>query len=207
MANTPMFDEKGELQANLSTGVSGTDIQAAYALTDEIGIMANTSFYNETSDTTDDFHKHSIFELGMGYYGDLSNYGRFELYGGFGTGKIKAYNQDLTFDDDVTDAVFSKIFIQPSFGLKSEYFDGNLGTRLAFVKVNYKQEAPGLEEGFQPFVEPVLTGRLGIKNVKIISQIGFSLPLTDDHVFDYQPFIFSLGLHFRLNTLQNGGED
>lgn len=207
VANTPMFDGKGELQANIVAGASGTDIQAAYAITDNIGIMANTSFLNQVSDTSDDFHKHSIYELGVGYYGDISDYGRFEIYGGYGGGKLEGYDENNIFDDAVTDATFSKLFIQPSFGLKSKYFDGNLGTRLSMVKINYSHNPEDIKEGFTPFLEPVLTGRLGIENIKLISQIGLSFPLTEEHSFDYQPIIFSIGLHFKINTLGSDSDN
>ncbi len=207
VVNTPMFDEMGELQANVSAGVSGTDVQAAYALTDHVGLMLNSSFRDEVSDTSRDFHKHTILEFGLGYYGNISDYGRYEIYGGYGGGRIKGFDEDNVFDSRITDALFGKIFIQPSIGLKSNYFDGNLGARFAMVRVDYKNNPEGLNEKFQPFVEPVITGRLGIKNVKVVSQLGFSLPLTDEYVFDYQPFIFSLGLHFRINTMNLGSED
>ncbi len=202
MANTPMLDNKGEIQANVAAALSGTEIQAAYALTDNLGIMANSSFLSTTSDTTDDFHKHSIFEFGVGYFDDFSDIGRYEIYGGFGTGKVKAYNEDLVFDEDITDAKFSKIFLQPSFGLKSDYFDGNLGARLALVKVNYQENTSESDESFHPFIEPVVTVRAGIKNFKLVSQLGYSLPVGGEYVFDTQPFIFSIGLHMRLNTQQ-----
>lgn len=203
MANTPMFDEKGEVQANLAASVSGTEIQAAYALTDNIGVMANSSFLNETSDTTDDFHKHSIFEFGVGYFNSFSEYGRFEVYGGYGKGKVEAYNEDLTFDEKISDATFSKMFIQPSVGMKTTYFDGNIGARMALVKVDYKQEIEEADENFHAFFEPVVTGRVGIKNVKLVSQLGYSFPVGGEYVFDTQPFIFSIGLHFRLNTISS----
>jgi hypothetical protein len=207
LANTPMFDEKGEIQANVTGGVSGTDIQGAYALSDNIGVMVNTSFNNETSDTSEDYHKHQIYELALGYYGDISDYGRFEVYGGFGTGNIKAYNENLEFDNPRSDATFTRLFVQPSLGMKSDIFDGNLATRLAIVKVNYAEEIDGQEEKFKPFIEPVLTGRLGYKYVKLVSQIGLSIPLTQDYVFDHQPFIFSLGLHFNINPIKTGSSE
>ncbi|MBS3807179.1 MAG: hypothetical protein KGY60_06710 [Bacteroidales bacterium] len=64
MVNSPMFKEKGEIQGNLAAGVSGTDVQLAYALGEHVALMANGSFYDETSDTTDDFHHHTLYELG-----------------------------------------------------------------------------------------------------------------------------------------------
>jgi hypothetical protein len=207
VVNTPMFDEQGELQANLSAGVSGTDVQAAYALTDNVGVMLNSSFNRQVSDTTEDYHKHTILEFGLGYYGSISDYGRYEIYGGYGAGRIKGYDEDNIFDSQITDATFGKIFLQPSFGFKSNYFDGSMGARIALVRVDYKNDSEGLSEKFHPFVEPVITGRLGIKNVKVVSQVGLSFPFKDEHVFDYQPFIFSLGLHFRINTMGSGADE
>ncbi|MEE4199006.1 MAG: hypothetical protein V2I54_15305 [Bacteroidales bacterium] len=64
MANSPMFTERGELQATIATGTSNFDAQTAYAITDHIGIMVNGSYGNETNDTTDDYHKHAFIEGG-----------------------------------------------------------------------------------------------------------------------------------------------
>ncbi len=202
MVNTPMFDEKGELQANLSGGVSGTDAQLSYAISDHLGLMANGSFRNETSDTSNEFHKHHLYEFGIGYFDHIGHVGRYEIFGGLGTGRMSGYDESWV-DDPVGEARFFKIFVQPSVGLKSKVIDGNFATRWVLVQTDYSEGNVSGSSTFQPFFEPVLTGRVGFKYVKITSQLGFSLPVGDKIPFDYQPFIFSLGLHLNINILGN----
>ena len=49
------------------------------------------------------------------------------------------------------------------------------------------------------FLEPAATARLGYKKFKFSAQIGYSIPLNSSDLVDYQPFMFSLGIHTRLN--------
>lgn len=207
MANTPMFEEAGELQGNLAAGVSGTDIQLAYAVSDHLALMANGSFSDQTSDTTDDFHRHTLYEFGAGYYDQIGNHGNYEIFGGVGTGKIKGYREDSPLDNPVSDARFLKLFIQPAIGLHSDVADGSIGSRWVLVRTDYNEEEPEAQPGFHPFFEPFVMGRVGFKYVKLVSQIGFSLPVGQDVPFDYQPFMFNLGLHFNISTLGDRQED
>src|SRR3989339_701931 len=62
MVNTPLFSNQGEFQATVATGTSNFDAQLGYAITDNIAIIANGSYADETNDTTDEFHKHLIIE-------------------------------------------------------------------------------------------------------------------------------------------------
>lgn len=202
MANTPMFERKGEIQANLSGGVSGTDIQLGYAVSDHIGLMANGSFRDETSDTTDEFHKHNLYEFGIGYYDQIGSHGKYEIFGGLGSGSIKGYDESRL-ENPVGEANFFKLFIQPSIGLTSDVVDGSLATRWVLVRTDYTEGDYEGSSGFQPFFEPVLTGRVGFKYIKLISQVGLSVPVKQDLPFDYQPFIINFGLHFNINVLGN----
>ncbi len=146
--NTPLLSSKGEIQAAIHTGISGTDPQFSYALTDNIGIMLNGSFADRTSDSTDDFHKHQFIELGTGYYTKIGESGRFETFGGFGYGKLQAeFDNDLW--DTHSDVTSSRIFIQPTIGATTDIFDGSFASR--FVIVNMHQ-ASKKSTGF--FLEP-----------------------------------------------------
>ncbi|HRC89903.1 MAG TPA: hypothetical protein PK910_07795, partial [Bacteroidales bacterium] len=66
--NAPMLTNKNEVQAAVYIGTSGFDPQIAWAPTNHIGVMANASFMNSTSDSTENYHKHNFFEFGAGYY-------------------------------------------------------------------------------------------------------------------------------------------
>lgn len=186
--NTPLLSEKGNVNANINTGVSGIDPQVAVAVTDNIGIMLNGSFANRTSDSSANFHQHNFVELGGGYYTKLGEQGRFEAFGGYGMGSIKTeYYNNLW--NSFADVNSQRIFVQPAIGATTEVFDGSFATR--FVFVNLKQDNIRYNS---LFFEPVLTAKMGYKYVKATCQLGLSFPINAPLQFDYQPFIISIGL-------------
>jgi len=200
--NTPLFEDKGEIQGSVSRGISGTDAQLAYALTDHIGVMANTSFNSQTSDTTDNFHKHNFAEFGIGYYSNVTDNAVVSIYGGYGFGDVKSYTENNLIDNNTTDADLKRIFIQPSFGVTTDYFDASLAPRFVLMDVKYSDELLNESSGYHPIIEPVVTTRFGFKNVKFITQAGLSLPFNGEKLdFDIQPFIFSVGLHLNFDLI------
>ncbi len=196
VVNTPLMNNKGEFQASLNTGISGFDPQVAYALTDNIGLMVNGSFANRTSDSSDDFHKHQFVEFGGGYFTKVGSAGRFEVFGGFGAGNLQAeYDNELWVSKARVNS--TRFFLQPAIGATTSVFDGSFASR--FVYVNLSQNS---DNASAMFVEPVLTGKVGYKYVKFIVQTGFSFLLTSNDVaFNYQPFIFSVGVQLNLGKL------
>lgn len=198
MVNSPMLSNQGEFQATIATGTSNFDVQTAFAITDNIGIMANGSYGNETSDSTDDYHKHLFFEGGIGYYDKIGDKGRYEIYGGFGTGSAEGYYQNAIFDSQITDARFNRFFVQPGIGISTGIFDGSFSPR--FVMVQMDPEGANFKEGrYNVFLEPVITSKVGFKYVKFVFQVGVSVPFGEENLnFDYQPFIMNVGLHLNL---------
>ena len=198
MVNSPMFSNAGEFQATIATGNSDFDAQTAFAITDNIGIMLNGSYGNETNDSTDDFHKHSFIEAGMGYYERIGDQGRFEIYGGYGFGKAEGYFQNSFFDEEITDARYNRFFVQPGVGLATGIYDGSFSPR--FVLVQMDPRGANFQTGnYDVFFEPVITSKIGYKYVKFIAQFGVSLPMGSDPVnYDHQRFIFNFGLNFNI---------
>ena len=195
IVNTPLLSKEGEFQASVGTGTSGIDPQFAYAITENIGIMLNASYANrsDTNLANKNYHKHSFAEAGFGYTLHMGNAGRFEVYGGGGVGKVNAiFNQDVFYGR--ADATYTRIFIQPSIGATTDVFDGAFTTRLIFVNVNNSN--PLLNSNrFDPFLEPTLTAKVGWRYIKMMFQLGFSVPLTNNYRnYNYQPFMFSIGL-------------
>jgi hypothetical protein len=188
VVNTPLLTNKGEVQVSVYSGLSGFDPQLSYALTNHIGLMLNGSFANRT-DSTDDFHKHQFIELGSGYYRSIGSNGRFEAFGGFGFGNIQAHYENSLWQDNTTVKNF-RIFIQPTIGASTDVFDGSFSTRI--VANNIYQSSYN-STGF--FVEPVVTAKAGFKYVKVVAQLGFSLPVNENNIqYTNQPFMFSIGL-------------
>jgi hypothetical protein len=192
--NTPLMSNKGEVHAAVNYGLSGFDPQAAYAITDHIGIMVNGSFRNSTSDSSDSYHKHIFVEGGGGYYTKIGGIGRFETYGGYGYSRLQAY-----FDSDIwtnfTDVSSNRFFLQPAIGISTQVFDGSFATRLVMVDMH---QGGTQKTGF--FIEPALTLKLGYKYVKGLLQFGLSFPMdSEGYDFNHQPFLFSIGLQTTLN--------
>jgi hypothetical protein len=184
-----MFSNKGEFQASVNGGVSGFDPQLSYAITDHIGIMANGSFADRTSDSTDNFHNHKFVEIGGGYYTNFGTIGRFETFAGFGMGELTTDWEDGLWDDFTT-VKSRRYFIQPDIGISTRIFDGSFATRFVLVDL---YEGSVTNTGF--FMEPVITAKLGFKYFKATTQFGLSLPINQTNIdFTNEPFIFSIGI-------------
>ena len=195
MVNSPMLSNQGEFQATIATGTSNFDAQTAVAITDNIGIMVNASYGNETNDSTDDFHRHSFIEAGIGYYEKIGDKGRYEIYGGYGIGKAEGFFENALFDSEITNANYNRFFIQPGIGISTGIFDGSFSPRFVLIQMN-----PGVTSGnYNIFLEPVFTSKVGFKYVKFVAQVGFSVPFGEDKVsFNYQSFIMNIGLNFNI---------
>lgn len=200
MVNSPMFSNQGEFQASIATGTSNFDAQTAFAITDNIGIMVNSSYGNETNDTTDDYHKHFVLEGGAGYYTKFLNKGRFELFGGFGIGNVTGLRSNtIGVGTSISNVNFNKYFIQPGIGISTKIFDGSFSPRLAVIDVTKNEFGA---TGLKTFIEPVFTVKVGYKYIKAVIQIGASIPFGDDEMqIDYQPLILNVGLHFNLGRM------
>jgi len=197
MVNTPVFSNKGEFQATVATGTSNFDAQLGYAITDNIAVIANGSYADQTNDTTDEFHKHLIIEGGLGYYRQISSSARIEVFGGYGFGEIQTLEDNGAFGLDKVDVNFNRYFIQPGIGAATDFFDGSFATRLAMVQMK-PGKAQSLNESWNLFIEPVITAKVGYKYVKAVIQIGYSFPTNDNLDYDNQSLIFNLGLNINI---------
>jgi hypothetical protein len=188
--NAPLLTNRGEVQAAINAGTSGVDPQFAYAISNHIGMMVNGSFENQTSDTTNNFHKHSLIEIGAGYYTYFGTRMKFETFGGMGFGKLQAeYDNNMWVSR--SDVNCSRYFIQPTIGFTTKVFDAGISSR--FVLVNLHQQSGKSNTGL--FMEPAITAKLGYDHIKALMQLGVSMPLNSNKLeFSYQPFLFSIGL-------------
>lgn len=194
MVNSPMLSNQGEFQATVATGTSNFDAQTAVAITDNIGIMFNGSYGNETNDSTDDYHKHLFFEGGVGYFDKFGTKGRYEIYGGYGTGKVEGYYDNALVGSEIADANYNRFFLQPGIGISTGIFDGSFSPRLVFVQMNFNRSG-----NYNTFFEPVITSKIGYKYVKFVAQIGASFQLGDQQLnYEHQHLIFNFGVNINL---------
>jgi hypothetical protein len=155
--------------------------------------MANGSFQNQETDSTGDFQRHRFVELGLGYFMKLNEFGRFEVFGGYGFGDLQA-KYDYTLFKDYSDMRFGRVFIQPAIGFSNKIVDLSFASR--FVIIMIEQNTLTFN---RTFFEPCFTAKTGYKYVKFVAQIGYSIPFNSNDIVEYQPFMFSVGLHFTIN--------
>lgn len=192
VVNTPMLTEKDDVNASVHLGLSGVDVQSAYAVADNIGVMFNGSFMFDNSEQTDNYHKHVFVEMGGGYFKPLGEHGVFEMYGGYGIGKINSYHATGGLSS-FSDVYINRFFIQPGIGFTSDYFEAILSPRTVVALISQEDY---FQKGY--FIEPTVTFKLGAEHVKFIAQIGLSF-LMDDVIFNYEPFLFSFGIQASFN--------
>ena len=206
--NAPLLSQKGELRASLS----GNNLQAAYAVSDSVGLIAN-GFWQKTSGdqnaASGSDGKGHLLELGAGHFRSIGDLLLFETYAGLGLGAVEHDNWEQV-NGARSDYRFSasaiKAFVQPSLGITRNYFDAVLSTRFVALKpydteaVNYPEarlradDLFGLDQHTFGFIEPAVTVRAGYKWVKLFVQYGFSLKINETPLNRDVNFI-NAGLH------------
>jgi hypothetical protein len=207
--NTPLFNGQGEFQGSAFIG-TGIDLQAAAALTDNIGVIGNYSFLNETRndpfDQSQTFkRKSNFFEGGIGYY-QASRARRIELYIGYGQGKGTTTGQysflGLGQQEVIVTGKYNRIFIQPSIG--TNYRGFNVAFTPRFSLVNFREFQSGItvekpNEGAHLFLEPAATARFRLgQNLNGMFQLGLNMPTPNDAFFDHVPIQASFGVQLHL---------
>ncbi len=194
--NTPMMQSKGDAQITGALSVGNLEIQTAYAITDNLGVMINGSYFAEekeitVNDQVERVHlKHNYIEGGLGNFGSIGRIGRYELFAGGGMGTIPADFRNTFFDGSQT-APMSKFFLQPALGIRTNLLDFAGVVRLSTVRINNETNY---------FAEPGLVLKLGYKAVKFYANAGISFPYhhSGSQSWDHNLFIFGLGVQVNI---------
>lgn len=204
--NAPLLKEKGEVKIN----VTQNDLQAAVAVSDHIGIMAN-GYYRNYEGNNNYRHNGGMGELGIGYLLNSENNLVMETFIGGGLGKIHKQEQMNTNGPSPYMASFNanaaKAFVQSNLGYRTRFFDVALTPKFSFVKYsnfsssNYTTEE--LKEDYLDrghlmdplfiFAEPAITVRGGYKFIKLQLQYGVTLNIGGQSI-RRTPDFASLGL-------------
>lgn len=204
--NAPLLKEKGEVKIN----VTQNDLQAAVAVTDHIGIMAN-GFYENYKGDNNYKHNGAMGELGIGYLLNSENHLVMETFVGAGLGKVHKQEQFNANTPTAYMASFNanaaKAFVQSNLGYRSKFFDVALTPKFSFVKysnfsqTNYTQDQlkddyldnNRLTNPLYVFAEPAITVRGGYKFIKLQAQYGVTLNLGGQSI-RRSPDFASLGI-------------
>jgi hypothetical protein len=190
--NVPLMSQGDELQVGLNVGTNGYGAQIAYSpyyhwaiatTGNTFSIKGGNGYTNfETS------YRHLYGEAATGYYTRLSKHARLEVLGGYGAGQ--------TGQPDDNNSLYRRIFVQPSIGISSAFFDAGFTPRLSFVNhyrdfiagVTTKPNEPGT------FLEPTITLRAGMEEFKFQMQGGLAFPMAKTN-FSYRKSFISFGFH------------
>ena len=220
--NVPMFREKNEYRLSgtygLGTETSCLEVQGAYSVTGNFGIMTNFMSAKGIENSAESWAKGSYLDAAIGYYKPLHKSGVFEIYGGVGGSKQHhqyrseiydpgnpAYNN---FNAGTSDVTFIKIFVQPSIGMTFNGFDFAFSTRfnrLSFNKTDNHIDKLLNEHEFEKlnttaqtknflFFEPALTIRGGWKYLKVQLQGATASYLNNEH-YHFDQYHISIGLN------------
>jgi hypothetical protein len=216
--NVPLFTEKNEFHGSISIGgtplLSGSDIQAALALTDHLAIMTNYSSSKYANDSDDKNQANGKYlEGAAGYFNLFDRFCVFEVYGGFGYSSQYHEYYDALHNYTYlgkSDFTFTKSFLQPSIGLTFNAFDIALTSgfsRINFNKLNYSvdqnssyyAELDMISRNRTSFLfEPAITIRGGWKFLKLQFQYIRSINLSTD-ALNFEPIKYSFGIYISVS--------
>lgn len=208
--HTPMLEERGDVQVGGGLGafggLTGFDLQAAYAVTDNVGVSADFA-HGQEQESDPDFHRHRFGEVGVGYFNDISSVAQFEVYGGYGRGQAESED---TYTFITTETIrakgrYDRIFVQPALQVQGGPLHLYGAARL--VRVNFHEFGSTDTETVSD-IQPVYLNEmavgigLGTGSFRVELQPGISAPLSDleDIDFDTQSVWISLGAEFRFNV-------
>ncbi len=189
--NTPLLTEKNQFQIKAGIGLSGTDIQSAYALTDHFAVMANYNFRNNTAKEDENGSKGRLGEAAIGlFFPSPKKAVIYEIYTGFGYGYGKYSDIGSGTFDKSAEGSFNRFFIQQNFAYHFLFVDLIQATRASFVNF-YKYNESGFSTALTKnksawFIEPTLTLKAG-KAIKVYYQVGVTYPAKGNQnvMFDY----------------------
>ncbi len=210
--NVPLIGSQGQTNLTLSGNGNQAEFQGAYGVTDKIAVMANFGFFFPPDLDNGNGGSGNFLELGGGYYKALSEKIRFETYGIVGFGSIENHLPSTVSANPGTKGDISakalRFGFQPNIGYVSRYFTVAASSR--FVSLNYNDiQGDLIFDGVNQIgylrsnksnflVEPALTIRGGLENIKLQLQFGYSANLTNSN-FRQDNAWGTVGLNFNLN--------
>jgi hypothetical protein len=211
-AHTPLMEEQGEVHVSAHFGINGGDLQLGYALTDQFGMIGSISARESTNQDGEKTGEHTFGEAGVVWFPGIHNRFKNEFLAGIGLGNAMGessfsfMNNEGVYEKRAARGDFTRFFVQSNTALTSSVVTTGFATRLAYVNF-YNYELTGSLQTIGNktsalFFEPALFVKLGFRNVKFESQVGFSRPLGDPTriAFDYEFMRASFGVHIYLNT-------
>jgi hypothetical protein len=149
-----------------------------------------------------------LLEVGSGYFQQIGGKGVFETYAGLGAGRVN----NKYYTGYSSRVGLFRLFVQPSIGYTTPYFDCAFSTRLAWLSLlNPEGSVQGVPNSSEIYywqyvqqhphcwlLEPALTLRGGWKYCKLQLQFGISSNVSHPE-FPQEDVNLSLGLYLSLS--------
>ncbi|GAA4461435.1 hypothetical protein GCM10023093_06070 [Nemorincola caseinilytica] len=180
--NAPMLTDAGQVHFC----VAPNNAQVAFSPVRHLGLIGNYAGYRHSGDYGREHAR--MFEVGAGYYGliDTSRHSDrlrfvYDVYGGFGAGRIDVRNEPGYYYPDAT---LTRAFLQPGIGLRTRIFEMSFNWRVCHLSYSNLSAPPVLNgspfDGSSYFtMEPALTLRCGYKAIKAELQYVHAMPLSN----------------------------
>ncbi len=213
--NVPLFKEKNDLRvsAHYSIGedIKAIELQTAYAFDSAFSIQLNGM---RTIDNEKAYG--AYIDVALGHFKPLPNGWVFEIYAGFGSGKVNwqygdSYSNNFGLDNPRSRVKFSKFFLQPSIGYAGTNLNFAFSYKIGFLSYNnlltnipsdqwMNYDLPLINGSSYLMSEPALTLRLGEELIKLHAQLGYSTNLqNNDFKYNQDNWNLNFGLQFSLN--------
>ncbi|MDY0342314.1 MAG: hypothetical protein RBR28_02005 [Lentimicrobium sp.] len=211
--NVPLFQEKNEFHGTIAVGggqeISTTEVQAAYAITDNLALMANFASARGGEKSDINWGRGKYLEGAVGYYKPFDEILVAEVYAGLGVSNQYHQYGTKDYNNGIAELSFVKYFLQPSVGVAHRAFDIAISTRfsrVSFFDIDNKITMDNsalyhvdtiARNKVSYMFEPALTIRGGWKNVKVQLQFSHSKNLTHPNL-QFEKSNGSLGLFFTI---------
>jgi len=191
--NVPLLTRARDFHATGAVGDSRFELQGAYAITSDLGVLLNAANYDKPNDEDGDGGSGGLLELGFGYSRPLDEHFQLGVYGLVGGGNVENHFPSTVASNPGTtgeiEAKLARFGVQPVIGFRSRYVEAAASLRvvglrysdiegsLIFGGEDQVQTLTGQAE--HTLLEPALTVRGGFETVKLQIQLGWSANKTD----------------------------
>jgi hypothetical protein len=186
--NVPLLTRAKDFSGALAVGDSRGELQAAYAVTERVAVMANAAVFDQSDDADGDGGRGGILELGVGYLAPLGDGFQLGVFGLVGGGDVENHFPSTVGTNPGTtgdlEASLARFGVQPSLSYRSTYFEAAASARI--LSLRYSDVTGSLVFGGEDQVqllrsqsnhtllEPAHTGRGGFETMKLPLLVGWS---------------------------------
>lgn len=206
--NTPMLSEQGDSKISLRAGLSGVELQGAYAPGDQIYLFGGIMGSEEERDDGLETSSHRYGEFGAGAMWRPVKNLVFEGSGGVGLGSGKG-SAHISIGESTIDlhseGTYLKPFIQGNIAFQTRAFDIGFVNRLSLIQFNEIREVGNnpavISNPAGPiFWEPSIFLQFGWDRIKLNMNTGLTGPVIGSPDFDYNMMNISFGISYQFKV-------